>query len=79
MKRLYMCTLHCTVLLFFFYYCKHTAQQCSENDLVTAESQLVLIANIGGTETSNKAVVFHYQEMRKLSSGASLPDDGGGT
>ena len=68
--------LHCTLVCFD---CKHTAQQCSENDLVTAESQLVLIANIGGTETSNKAVVFHYQEMRKLSSGASLPDDGGGT
>ena len=34
------CTLHCT-LVFFMIAFKHSAQQCSENDLVTAESQLV--------------------------------------
>ena len=42
MRRLYRCTVHCTVLLFFFMIAfEHIAQQCSENDLVTAESQLV--------------------------------------
>ena len=34
------CTLHCT-LVFFMIAFKHTPQQCSENDLVTAESKLV--------------------------------------
>ena len=37
------CTLHCT-LVFFMIAFEHSAQQCSENDLVTAESQLVVIA-----------------------------------
>ena len=36
------CTLQCT-LVFFMIAFIHSAQQCSENDLVTAESQLVLL------------------------------------
>ena len=54
-----------------------TIPQGKENGILRISC--ILIANIGGTETSNKAVVFHYQEMRKLSGGASWPDDGGGT
>ena len=36
-------TLHCN-LVFFMIAFEHIAQQCSENDLVTAESQLVFFS-----------------------------------
>ena len=43
MRRLYRCTVHCTILFIIAF--KHTVQQFTENDLVTAESQLVLYNN----------------------------------